>query len=396
MRQGDSRLRVNRAFCGFILAILTISQAAAQQPDPQPPVTSTSKKASFKDHTDGWFDLSEFLEKPGGFFPLVMPITEPAVGYGLAVFPIFVRPREDVGAQGYSRPNITTAGGLFTSNGSWGLFGGDSTIWRNGAIETLFAGGYGSINLKYYDDAGGRKGAPALDYKLKIAGGVARSRFRIRKSKFYVGLRYLYLQADASAKSQSSSVTPPPRFGQPDRIAGPSLFLTYDSRDNILTPTKGLFTETTYSYFDPIFGGTMNYRRFDQLGIAYIPLHPRLTLGIYGNTSFTFGNPVFYARPYVSLRGIPALRYQRQNLAESEMELRWQFWERFSVVGFGGPAVVWNSSGPSSPTVATGAGGLGVRYLLARKFGLHYGIDVARGPEGSAIYFQFGSAWMRP
>ena len=66
---------------------------------------------------------------------------------------------------------------------------------------------------------------------------------------------------------------------------------------------------------------------FDQLGIGYISLHPRLTLGIYGSTSFTFGNPVFYARPYVSLRGIPALRYQRDNLAEIEIELRWQcFW----------------------------------------------------------------------
>jgi hypothetical protein len=42
------------------------------------------------------------------------------------------------------------------------------------------------------------------------------------------------------------------------------------------------------------------------------------------------------------------------------------------------------------------AGGGGIRYLLARKFGLHYGVDVARGPEDWAIYFQFGSAWSRP
>ena len=111
----------------------------------------------------------------------------------------------------------------------------------------------------------------------------------------------------ANAKSDSSSVTPPSRLGRTDRIGGPSLFLTYDSRDNILTPTKGLFTESTYSYFDPVFGGTMNYQRFDQLGIGYFPLNPRLTLGVYANMSMTFGQPVFYARPYVSLRGIPAL-----------------------------------------------------------------------------------------
>ena len=117
---------------------------------------------------------------------------------------------------------------------------------------------------------------------------------------------------------------------------------------------------------------------------------------MFSSASFTFGDPVFYARPYITLRGIPALRYQRQNLAESEVELRWQVWKRLSMVGFGGPGVAWNSNGLSHRTAAVGAGGLGFRYLLARKFGLHYGVDVARGPEGSAIYFQFGSAWMRP
>ena len=32
-------------------------------------------------------------------------------------------------------------------------------------------------------------------------------------------------------------------------------------------------------------------------------------------------------------------------------------------------------------------------YLLARKQGLGVGIDVAQGPEETAIYFTVGSAW---
>ena len=39
------------------------------------------------------------------------------------------------------------------------------------------------------------------------------------------------------------------------------------------------------------------------------------------------------------------------------------------------------------------AGGVGVRYLLARKLGLHVGLDLARGPEDTAAYLQVGSAW---
>ena len=39
------------------------------------------------------------------------------------------------------------------------------------------------------------------------------------------------------------------------------------------------------------------------------------------------------------------------------------------------------------------AGGVGFRYLIARKLGLYSGIDVARGPETTALYLQVGSAW---
>ena len=42
------------------------------------------------------------------------------------------------------------------------------------------------------------------------------------------------------------------------------------------------------------------------------------------------------------------------------------------------------------------SGGLGGRYMISRKFGLHVGLDVAHGPEDGAIYVQFGNAWMRP
>ncbi len=39
------------------------------------------------------------------------------------------------------------------------------------------------------------------------------------------------------------------------------------------------------------------------------------------------------------------------------------------------------------------AGGLGFRYRLARKLGLQVGLDVAQGPEDTAVYLTMGSAW---
>ena len=45
---------------------------------------------------------------------------------------------------------------------------------------------------------------------------------------------------------------------------------------------------------------------------------------------------------------------------------------------------------------ASGAAARASGYELARKFGLHAGIDVAHSRETTAVYFVVGNAWFRP
>jgi hypothetical protein len=42
------------------------------------------------------------------------------------------------------------------------------------------------------------------------------------------------------------------------------------------------------------------------------------------------------------------------------------------------------------------AGGAGFRYLVARRYGLHLGIDIAGGAGDTVLYVVFGNAWLRP
>ena len=42
----------------------------------------TKKKLSFRHHEDGAFDVSSFLLDHNGVIPVIIPITEPIVGYG--------------------------------------------------------------------------------------------------------------------------------------------------------------------------------------------------------------------------------------------------------------------------------------------------------------------------
>ena len=95
------------------------------------------------------------------------------------------------------------------------------------------------------------------------------------------------------------------------------------------------------------------------------------------------------------VRGFGKLDLTEQ-MAQVESEVRWQFWKRFSAVGFAGTGAAWTGfERVDNPNTAV-AGGGGFRYELARRYGMHVGLDVAYGPDGAAYYIQWGSAWARP
>jgi hypothetical protein len=58
--------------------------------------------------------------------------------------------------------------------------------------------------------------------------------------------------------------------------------------------------------------------------------------------------------------------------------------------------MAWNDFEHVDDQVTAFAGGTGLRYEIARKYGLQVGADVAFGPEGAVLYIVFGSAWARP
>src|SRR5262245_38480686 len=52
-------------------------------PAVEKPAEPTPAPSKFRGD-DGWLDVSGFLDEKYGFLPIVIPITEPAVGYGAA------------------------------------------------------------------------------------------------------------------------------------------------------------------------------------------------------------------------------------------------------------------------------------------------------------------------
>lgn len=344
---------------------------------------------------DGWLDVSGFLDEAYGFVPLVIPITEPAVGYGAAGALVFIDKAKEKGATEYARPNISFVGGMRTENGTRGAFAGDLRHWLDDRLQTLVGLVEASVNLDFYGIGADRalRERP-LAYNLEPRGALAQAKYRLGDSRFWIGLGYVRASTKVGFAESTTSLSMVDKWTS--EIGGVMPSITYDSRDNIFTPNRGLYAEITPSLYSQAFGGNDEFQRLDLIGMQYWPLDPTWILGLRGNAALSFGDVPFYMRPFIALRGVPVMRYQGEQTAQIEAELRWQCWQRFSLVGFTGVGAAWNDHERFDNLLKVTTGGLGFRYEIARKYDLHMGLDLAFGPEDPAIYVQFGSAWLRP
>ena len=345
---------------------------------------------------DGWPDLSRFLDKPYGFIPVLAPITEPAVGYGAAAALIFIDKRRD-GVVDMRHPSITGVGGFATEDGSWGAFGGLSRYAFNNKLKWRTGGAYLNLFLDFY---GLSEDSPLHDapisYEVTGYGGLLGGVYALGKSSFWAGVDYLigHTQVDATLPDPA-----PPEIGQFNASATlaslrPSVL--YDSRSNVFSPTRGLYAEASASIFDNAWGSDEEFSRGGLIVLGYLPLGRNLYFGIKGEVSSSTDDTPFYLKPYVSLRGVTAQRIQGEQVADTEGELRWQFRGRLSAVGFLGAGGAWSNTEDEDRSSSVISGGTGIRYEIARKYGIHMGLDVGFGPDDPILHVTFGHAWARP
>jgi hypothetical protein len=390
-----------RSVFRFVLLLCLLSATLVEASSPAAekealPTAATNTSSRLISAEDGWLDVSGFLDQKYGFMPLVIPITEPAVGYGAAGGLAFIdKPLGKVQA-GFGRPNVTFVGGMGTENGTWGVMAGDMHHWLDDRLQTLVGVVKASVNLDFYGIGKDNvlKDHPR-SYNLEPLAGLVRAKYRIGGSKVWAGLAYALATTDVTFDTPGA-IPGLPDIQKVSRAGGLAPSLTYDSRDNIFTPAKGTFIEMTAGFFAPAFGGDGEFQRHSLTAMYFLPLHEDVMMGVRGDATVSSGDVPFYMRPFIALRGAPVMRYQGEEVAQIEAEVRWQCWKRFSLVGFAGYGAAWNDFERIGNTRTIVTGGTGFRYEIARAYGLHMGVDLAFGPDVTAIYVQFGSAWMRP
>ncbi|MFC4475774.1 BamA/TamA family outer membrane protein [Flavobacterium chungangensis] len=353
-----------------------------------------------KDSLDGAFDLSDFLIYANGFIVVPTIITEPAVGgFGAAVAPIFLKKRAPVieadGKKRFINPDITGGVGMYTANKSWmvGAFR-SATLVKPKILYRAFAA-YGDMNLSFY--ANNLPNQKDEEFKLNFKSTIFYTQWlkQFNNAKWSVGPQYLFL----NSKINLPDFNLPPPFVDPKDIKSTisqlGAALQFDGRDNIFTPDKGIRIQTDFFWSDKALGSDYQAWRINLSAIGYYPLAKTLIGGLRIEGEQALGSPPFYLKPGINMRGIPAARYMGNTSIVSELEFRWDLYRRWSLMGYGGLASAFNDWDQAFAKPVIYSYGTGFRYLIARKFKLRMGVDVARGPEEWAYYIVFGSNWMR-
>ncbi len=374
----------------FLAAALATSLAALAQ---------ESEKKVFRDPQDGAFDASEFLLDRKGFLPVPVVITEPAVGYGAGAALVFFREslRERAAkvkpGEPLTPPDIYVAAFAATENGTkvmggGGLvtFAGDRWRWR-GFV------GLPDVNLDFYG-VGGQTGTGERKVGYNVDGLISTQQVmrRIGDTNNWLVARWMYLDLDATFNSSRPPILPAPSRNVASSGFGGSL--EHDSRDNFFSAGAGWKGSLEGIFYSPEWGSDAKYQTYRAQAFGYLPLGREFILGAKADTRSANGDVPFYQLPFIELRGVPVARYQDRRTFATELELRWDATPRWALLAFVGSGRAWGSGDKSFSDAGTVAsGGVGFRYLVARRLGLLAGLDLAKSAESTALYIQAGSAW---
>ena len=347
-------------------------------------------------------DTTVQADDSGGRF-LVLPIfiTEPAIGEGLGASLIYFhgsddedRPKLTTGRE-ISRtsekpkppPTATGIFGFYTNSDTAAAGIGHSDSFADDRWRLVTAAAEARVNSQVY------LADEAFDFRLEGSLLYTQLKRRLGDSDIFAGLTLSYLDAE------TKFLTGVPEIDDLDLLqsgfvdAGLALNLFYDTRDNTILPSRGYLVELSGWIHNDGGGSDFDYEETRFKGLYFTDFAKAWVVGLRLDIRSASGSVPFYAAPYVSLRGIPALRYQGKAAAAAEIELRRQLADRWVVSVFTGRGKVDSGFKFGETEDDIESFGTGIRYLALTEQDAWVGLDLARGPEDTAWYIQMGSSW---
>jgi len=331
----------------------------------------------------------------GRFLVLPLIITEPAIGEGIGAGLVYFHALPDdkpklasgrsIGRTGRRQKPPPTATGVFaayTNNDTAAIGIGHARTFKDDTWRMTAALADARVNATYY--------VADLPFKFSLEGALvmANVKRRIANSSWFFGMSTSLVNADTFFRDSGSGI---PDFEFTD--VGISAMGIYDTRDDSMMPSTGRLLDLTVGRYDDAIGGDFDYWTSRFKFNSFHKFAEKFVLGLRFEVGIAEGNVPFYAEPFVSLRGIPALRYTGEMAGVVETELRYQLAKRWAVLAFAGKGFVDDFDSATGTEDNIRAWGVGFRWLALIEQNVWIGVDLARGPEDDAFYVQMVHPW---
>lgn len=344
----------------------------------------------------------------GRILPIPIFITEPAIGEGFGLALAYFHRKKDMpegrtiadpdtinqaSKEQAPPPTVTGIMGAYTSNKTAAVGVGHMNTFKDDHIRFTGLLAIADINSTFY----------LLDhpFKFNLRGSLAfqETRFRFGDSRLFWGIGLSYLDASSAFKVDLPGDIPLSDeeslelFRSELQNVGLSAKFAWDSRDNTNMPNQGQLFDFAAWRYDTAIGGDYDYWDTRLKLLSFHPLHEKFVLGLRLEFSAIDGPAPFFAIPWVTLRGIPAMRYQGKRVGVFEAEGRYNFTPKWALLGFAGVGKVDTKIEFLETNQSIYNYGVGGRYKIFDAQNVWVGIDIARGPEEFNWYIQVGSAW---
>ena len=183
---------------------------------------------------------------------------------------------------------------------------------------------------------------------------------------------------------------------EPVDLVAAGLSATWDSRDVVVFPRRGILSQLTVDRYAKWLGSDYEYTFWTADLRGYLPIGVHVLAG----QALLFavdGTAPFDQLPGLGgdwlIRGYYEGRYRDDVLAALQAEARIQVWRRFGAVVFVGAGQVAPSLGGVEFGEFHPSAGLGVRYRLSKQQNLNIRVDLAVGDGSWGLYFNLGEAF---
>ncbi len=187
---------------------------------------------------------------------------------------------------------------------------------------------------------------------------------------------------------------------QPDEnltttLVGGGLLFSYDTRDFIPNPEKGLFLQYQQTFFSRTLGSNIHFSQIETTARYYKRVAPKTILAFDFNGIFNNGDVPWNMMAQIGgprqMRGYLTGQYRDRKELNTQVELRQKIYNRHGLVLWGGMGNVFDKFDHFAWSQTLPTYGVGYRWEFKNRVNIRFDYGIARGQSG--FYFNINEAF---